>query len=361
MKKVRLGIIGCGGFVRYHVKTIVEKLLPKVEIVGLCDIARDHAEKLRTESFAKQNPPIFEDYRDMLRELKPDAIHVSTPHTLHFQHAFDSLAAGAHVMIDKPMVTSSDQARKLVRQAAAKRKLLSVAIQGLHTDTYAYARKLVTDGTMGPLQIVTGIMGQGWMKGVAGTWRQNPAFSGGGQLYDSCCHVISAMLFLINSAPTEVFCYGDFKGCKVDINAVVVVRFANGCMATITSGGNSDAWKSHLHIQGEKAMMEISPHGGDFKVYGHPKKMQDILAVPKGWKIPAVSPIENFVQAVQGKAALRVTGELGILVADLMDGIYASIATGLPVKMIRRPNVPATKPKFMIAGQKKPYTPVPNK
>lgn len=358
MKKIRLAIIGCGGFVRYHVKTIVEKL-PQIQIVGLCDNVREHAEQLREESFAKANPPIFPDYREMLKEIEPEAVHVSTPHTLHFRHAFDSLSAGAHVMVDKPMVTGSEQARKLVARAKAKKKLLSIAIQGVHTDTYAYARKLVTDGTMGPLQLVTGYFGQSWMKGTRRLWRQDPSLSGGGQLYDSCCHVMSAMLFLVDSPPTEVFCYADYKGCRVDINAVVVIRFANGCMATVTSGGNSAGWKSHLHIQGENAMMEISPHGGDFRVYSRAMK-EEITAPPKGWKVPRVSPIENFVQAVAGKAQLRCTGELGILVADLMDGIYASVKTGLPVKMIRRPNVAATRPKFMLAGRKKPYTPVPN-
>ncbi|MFB3890444.1 MAG: Gfo/Idh/MocA family protein [Phycisphaerae bacterium] len=333
MKEIRLAIIGCGGFCRYHVKTIVEKL-PQIEVVGLCDIARDHAEKMREEYFAKSDPPIFLDYRDMLNDVKPQAVHVSTPHTLHFRHAYDSLSAGAHVMVDKPMVTDSRQARQLVRKAQAKKKLLSVAVQGIHTDTFAYARKLIEDGTMGPLQLVTAYFGQNWMKGTVGLWRQDPKLSGGGQLYDSCYHVNSTMMYLVNSQVKEVFCWADYKGCKVDINAVVVIKFANGCMATVTSGGNTAGWKSHLHIQGENAMMEISPHGGDFKVYAQ-KWKEPITAPPPAFvkKNPKVSPIENFAQAIAGKAKLRCTGHVGILVADLMDAIYASVRSGKPVKV----------------------------
>lgn len=352
MKKIRFAIIGCGGYVRTHVKTIVESV-PQFKCVALCDIVRDHAESLRSESFVKDDPAIFLDYKQMLKQVKPDAVLVSTPHTLHFQHAFDSMAAGSHVMIDKPMVTNSEQARKLVRQSKAKKKLLSLAIQGTHTAEFAYARQMLDDGTLGPIQLATGIMGQGWMKGTVGLWRQEPSLSGGGQLYDSTCHVLSSMLFLVNSPPTEVFCFADNKGCKVDINAVCAIKFANGTMATMTSGGNSNGWRSHLHFQCENAMMEISPHGhpADFKVYGKPFK-EDIRSVPKNWKVPTLRPVQNFAQAIMGKACLRCTGEFGIMLADLMDGIYASVKTGLPVQMVRRPNLTITKPKFLIAGTK---------
>ena len=333
MKKIKLAIIGCGGFARWHAKRIVEHV-PQFKCVALVDIIPDHAEKMAAEYFAKSAPRIFTDYRVMLQEVRPQAVIVSTPHTLHFQMAYDVLSAGAHVMIDKPMVTSSIDARKLVRRAKAKKRILQVAIQGTYTDTFAYARQLLTDGTIGPLQLVTGIMSQGWMDFTRGTWRQDPKQSGGGQLYDSNCHVLSAMMYLVDSPVREVFCWTDNKGTRVDINAVGVIRFANGCMATTTSGGNCPSWKSHLTFQGANARMEISPHGGDFLVRGE-KLKKDIRTVPRGWKIPTVTPARNFADAIAGKAEPRCGGRLGILLADLMDGLYASAASGKPVRIKR--------------------------
>ena len=141
-KTIRLGIIGCGGFVRFHVNHINQHV-PELKIVALCDIIKEHAQKLDKDLLGDRKLPIYLNYRDMLRKEKLDAIHVSTPHTLHFRHAYDSLASGRHVMVDKPMVTNSAQARKLVAKARQMRKKLSVAIQGTHTDTFAYARKLL--------------------------------------------------------------------------------------------------------------------------------------------------------------------------------------------------------------------------
>jgi len=331
MKKIRLGVIGCGGFVQYHLKPMARDV-PELRITALCDIVRGHAEHHRRLYCPRRRVPIYLDYRDMLANEKLDAIIVSTPHTLHFRHAYDSLAAGCHVMVEKPMVTSSAHARRLVARAKRKRLALLIAIQGTYTDTFAYARRLLSDGTMGELQLATGLLAQGWMKGTRGKWRQDPKLSGGGQLYDSCAHVLSAMMYLVNSPVREVFCIADNKGTPVDINAVACFRFANGAMATVTSGGNCPTWKSHLTLQGANARMEISPHGGDFLVNGR-GLARDIKKVPRGWKIPTVSPSRNFADVILGRAEPRCGGEVGILLADLMDALYESAATGKRVKV----------------------------
>ena len=331
MEQTRLGIIGCGGFVQYHLKPMARDV-PEFRIVALCDIIRGHAEHHRRLYCPRRRVPIYLDYRDMLAREKLEAIIVSTPHTLHFRHAYDSLAAGCHVMVEKPMVTSSADARRLAARARKKRLALLIAIQGTYTDTFAYARRLLTDGTMGELQLVTGLLAQGWLAGTRGKWRQDPKLSGGGQLYDSCAHVLSAMVYLVNSPVREVFCIADNKGTRVDINAVACLRFANGAMATVTSGGNCPTWKSLLTLQGANARMEISPHGGDFLVNGS-GLARDIRKVPRGWKIPTVSPSRNFADVILGRAEPRCGGEIGILLADLMDALYESAATGKCVKV----------------------------
>jgi predicted dehydrogenase len=300
-------------------------------IAGLADSVAEQAQSLRKEHLPRRRIPIFTDHKEMLAEVQPDAVMVSSPHTLHYRHCRDAISAGAHVMVEKPMVTSSADARRLVAKAEKAGKVLMVAVQGMYTDTFAYARQILNDDTMGPLQLVTGVMAQGWLRGTQGKWRQNPKLSGGGQLYDSTAHVISAMMFLVDNPVSEVFCWADNKGARVDINAVVAIRFQNGAMATITSGGNCSAWKSHLIFQGENAVMEISPHGGDFSVRGRGME-KAILEVPKKWPTPTVQPVQNFADAILGRAEPRCGGRLGILVSELMDLIYESARTGKPAK-----------------------------
>lgn len=331
MKKIRLAIIGCGGFVRYHVNGIRESV-PEADIVGLCDIIPERAEKLAQEIGDGHRPQCFKHYADMLAAVPVDGVLVSTPHTLHFEHAYAVLAAGANVMVDKPMVTDPADARRLVARANRKKLLLSVAMQGVHTAPFAYVRHLIAAGKLGQPQLITGVLAQDWKDLTRGWWRQKPSLSGGGQLYDSCCHVLSAMMFLIDSPVREVFCFTDNKGTRVDINAVGGIRFANGCIGSITSGGNCAAWKSHVIFQGKDACLEIPAHGGDFQIYGKAFP-QTLTAVPANWKVPTVSPIRNFADAIAGKAPLRCTGRIGILMADLMKAMYQSAKTARVVKV----------------------------
>ncbi len=334
MKTIRLAVIGCGGFVHYHIKTVREQL-PGFKIVALADIVDEHAQRLITQRGLDASIPVYPDYRRMLKEVRPEAVIVSTPHTLHFRHCYDAISSGAHVMVEKPMVTNADDARRLARHAEQKRRVLQIAVQGTYTDTFAYARELIANGEMGELQLVTGILAQGWLEGTRGRWRQDPALSGGGQLYDSAAHVLSAMVFLVNAPIAEVFCWTDNKGAKVDINAVGTIRFANGCMGSITSGGNCPTWKSHLILQGSRGLMEISAHGGGFIVTGGERK-EPVTAAPKGFKVKTVAPVENFYDAIRGKATPRCPARLGIILADLMDGFYASAASRRPVRVTRR-------------------------
>ena len=335
-KALRLGVIGCGGFVHFHLRTLFEKMKTKWKVVGLVDVAADNARRVIDTYELTKEPAIYSDHKKMLRDIKPDAVIVSSPHTLHYQHCSDALGAGAHVLVEKPMVTNADHARKLVRKARRKGLNLQIAIQGTYTDTFAYSRQLIDDGTVGELQLVSGIMAQGWMQGTKGKWRQDPELSGGGQLYDSTAHVLSAIMFLVNSPVKEVFCYADNKGTDVDINAVGCIRFANGCLGTITSGGNCPTWKSHVTLQGANARLEISAHGGDFEVSGRSFK-EPITGVPKrGWKVKSTTPIQNFYDVIMGTDEPRCPGRLGIMLADLMDGLYASADTGQPAKITKR-------------------------
>ncbi len=333
MAKVKLAVIGCGGFVRSHLRAISDGV-PEFRVVALCDVVRERAEAHRKEFFARRRVAVHTDHREMLAEVQPEAVIVSTPHTLHFRHCFDALSAGAHVMVEKPMVTNARHARRLVRKAEKAARVLQIAIQGTYTDTFAYARRLLSDGTMGELQLVTAALAQDWLNIVGGSWRTDPGLSGGGQLYDSMAHVLSAMMYLVDSPVREVFCWTDKKGCEVDVNAVGCIKFVNGAMASITSGGNSRSWLSHLYLQGTEGLMEVSPHGGDFRVTrGAPWRDPEppIVGVPDDWDIPTVAPVRNFADAILHGQTPRCGGRMGILLADLMDALYESAATGKAV------------------------------
>jgi predicted dehydrogenase len=109
---------------------------------------------------------------------------------------------------------------------------------------------------------------------------------------------------------------------------VATVEFDNGCMATVTSGGNCPTFYSHLILQGANAVLEISPHGGRFRVDRKKPDPLQITKVPRNWPVPTVTPARNFADVILGRAEPRCTGELGIRLSELMDALYASAGSG---------------------------------
>jgi len=335
MKKIRLGIIGCGNIVRHFHLPEINKNVPEFQVVAMVDTDPSRIRDLRRELLPRKRVTAYTDYRKMLREARPDAVLVSTPHTLHFEQCRDAFEVGAHVLVDKPMVTSPTHARRLVAKARKADCRLMIATQGLYTNTLAYARKLVTDGTLGPLQLVSAVLAQEWLRYMVGSWRVDPKLSGGGQLYDSGCHVLSAMLHLVGSPAREVFCWADNKGTRVDINAVATVRFANGCLAGITSGANCNTMYAGLFVQGQQGLLELDPFGGRITLTlgEEPKPVE---GVPRRFPVRTVSPVRNFADAILGRAEPRCDGHLGVLLAELVAAFYASAASGRPAAVSPR-------------------------
>ena len=107
-KKLRFGIIGCGGNMSGHVKRLVEQHGDEVEIAALVDPSTASIDRLVERNPSVAEAPRFQDHAQMLSQVKPDAVEISTPHTLHFQHIMDSLEAGAHVLTEKPWVGRGD-------------------------------------------------------------------------------------------------------------------------------------------------------------------------------------------------------------------------------------------------------------
>src|SRR5690606_17030921 len=131
----------------------------------------------------EKKPQGFTDYDEMLASLKPDAVLISTPHTLHYEHGMKALEAGCHVFMEKPMVTQVDHAYKIAEKVKETGKVFVVGYNTPCTPAFKYLRDQIRAGAWGRLEIVTGYITQAWKRGTQGTWRQDPALSGGGQAY----------------------------------------------------------------------------------------------------------------------------------------------------------------------------------
>ena len=116
---MRVGIIGCGGQGRIHADAYAQS--PNVQIVGCCDVVPEKAEQLASQYGAKA----FTDFREMLTSLRPDIVSVCTLEGQHADATIAALQAGAHVLCEKMLAASLDEARAMVQTARQVGRLLA--------------------------------------------------------------------------------------------------------------------------------------------------------------------------------------------------------------------------------------------
>lgn len=321
---LNIGVVGSGGIVSKHIRHL--EGCADGKIVALCDVNPAMIRNVNEKFFEDGPLPGYATPEEMYDNEKLDALIVTSPHTLHYGHAVQALDAGCHVFLEKPMTTSSTDARDLADKAEQLGKVIAVGYNTASKQVFQYLRQQIRAGAWGTLEMVTGFISQNWMKATEGMWRQDPALSGGGQAYDSGAHIFNSLLWSVESEPATIFSITDNKDCEVDINSVVSIRFANSVLANITISGNCTADGGHMAFIFEKAMVEVDGWGGSWiKVHAGGK-----TEVPE-IDIPEVFPIINFLDAVNGRAEVAAGTKNGINHSLLMDGIYESARTGQAV------------------------------
>ena len=136
---VRIGLIGCGGNMRAHIRRLLA--VPGAEIVAIGEPSEANVAVTRETYPALAETPVYGSHKEMLDSLKPDAVEISTPHTLHFEQIMDSLDAGCHVLCEKPMVCSSEEAYQVVERARASGKVMMVSYQRHQQALYRWMRR----------------------------------------------------------------------------------------------------------------------------------------------------------------------------------------------------------------------------
>ncbi len=327
---IHLAIVGCGGMASgWHVQQLA--LIPEVAVTALVDPMPES-----TRAFKEKHFPEAKEYSSFEQLLasppaKLDAVLLVTPHALHYPQAKAALLAGLHVLVEKPMVTRSADAYDLWKAVMDTGLKLGITFQAPYTQEYQALAKLRDSGELGMPQIIQGWLAQGWMKGTAGKWRQDPRQSGGGQMYDSGAHVLNGMMWLMNSPVIEVGCFYNNAGAPVDINGVAIMKFQNGALGSVAIGGNSVGWDVSIQLQTDRGVYKTGPHGGSLDCTRDGKKFYP--PVTPDIRPAGNSPHLNFVDAILGRADLQAPVRYGVLLSALMDALYESADNAKIVKV----------------------------
>jgi 1,5-anhydro-D-fructose reductase (1,5-anhydro-D-mannitol-forming) len=236
------------------------------------------------------------------------AVYGGTPVFLHAPQTIQALRAGKHVLCEKPMAMNEAEARTMVSAAEKTSKLFGVAYYRRFYPKIQRAKQLLEAGAIGK-PVFAQLTNHMWFDGTGErSWLFDRAKSGGGPLFDIASHRIDVLNFLFGK-PVRVA--GQLSNVvhhyAVEDNATVMIEYENGVRGIVDVRWHSKINRDECRIRGTEGEMEMSPlHGPD-------------LSYPNGREsLPAHQNlhqplIENFVDAVEGKAPLLASGATAYL------------------------------------------------
>jgi UDP-N-acetylglucosamine 3-dehydrogenase len=330
MKKLRVGVIGCGSIARHrHLPEYAAN--PNVELVAVCD---NNAERA-LEIGEKYGVPSYTSFEELLRNAEVDAVSVCTPNYLHAPISNAALLAGVHVLCEKPMATSEEEAKSMIEAAKNSGKKLMIAHNQRFVASHQKARQLIQSGEVGKIYSFRTAFGhggpEGWsVEGKEGWFFQkDKAFVGA--MGDLGVHKTDLLRYILGEEIVEVGAFVETSAkefATVDDTAVCVLKTESGIIGTLAASWSYVSKEDNSTIiYGENAILRLEEDPTNSLVVQY--KNGDVVNYQLG-KIQSNDEggqssshvIDLFVDAVLNDREVAVSGEegmksLGVILAAL--------------------------------------------
>jgi predicted dehydrogenase len=292
-------VIGIGDITT---KRVIPAILAeeRCELRGIVTRDPAKAEKYGVETFTNLESALAAD--------GVDAVYVASPVFLHAPQTIQSLAAGKHVLCEKPMAMNYAQARTMIGAAEVVGKTLGIAFYRRTYPKLARAGELMRQGVIGQPLLAYITCYDGWPGDENyAPWRLNPAMSGGGPLMDVGSHRIDVLNFLFGE-PQRVTAHiaNQVHAAAVEDSATVVIEYPGKMRGIVDVRWNTRTPRDDFRIVGTEGEMELTPLNGAHLVY--PGGEED-LPTHANIHFPCV---QNFVQAVLDGASLISSGSTAL-------------------------------------------------
>ncbi|MBS4026489.1 MAG: Gfo/Idh/MocA family oxidoreductase [Clostridia bacterium] len=353
--KLKAAILGCGRISVKHIEAIVNNY-EEIELVALCDTEALHMEEKEKKYFeylskaninteANTQVKKYLDYKEMLQNEALDLVAVATESGKHASMAIACLLSGAHVIVEKPMALSIEDADLMIKTAREQNRKLAVCHQNRFNPPIQKLRKAIEGKKFGKL--IHGVASIRWNRNDnyyqqapwRGTWAQD-----GGTLMNQCIHNIDLLQWMLGDVDT-IYAQTDtfLRNIEAEDCGVAVVRFKNGALGIIegTACVYPKNLEETLNIFGENGTVCI---GGlavnrietwdfadiDMNIDNKLLTAEDPDTVYGAGHTPL---FKDMIEAIKNDREPYITGEEGKKAMEIVLAIYQSNKTGQVVKL----------------------------
>lgn len=366
MRKLKIGIIGCGGIANQKHFPALKANADLNEIVAFCDTKIERAEKAAKE-FGAPGAQVTADYRELLANPEVEVVHVCTPNVAHSAITIDAFGAGKNVYCEKPMSHSPEEAEKMVEAWKQSGKKFTVGYQNRFRPEVQNLHAACAKGDLG--EIYYGKAHAVRRRGVP-TWGvfMDKAQQGGGPLIDIGTHALDITLWCMNnydidsvsgsvfyklgSLPqaTEGNLFGpwDPKTYEVEDSAMGFIKMKNGATINLEASWALNILESReasTTLCGTEAGAEIHSgmsYGKNELIYNRGRNgqlMEEKLSPVGGVAYfgggggeEGVIDCRQWLEAVLNDTEPLVKPEEALAVTKILDAIYRSAKENREIK-----------------------------
>jgi predicted dehydrogenase len=280
----------------------------------------------------------YEDVAKLRSHRAVEVVYVVLPNSLHRDAVLSCAAAGKHVLCEKPMATSPEDARAMVEACRNADRQLMIAYRCQYEIYNRELARRARAGELGRIQVIDAINTQN--QSDTSQWRHKKALAGGGALPDIGLYCLNTSRALLGEEPLEVsahvFSPDDARFKEVEATVAFTLKFPSGIIANCLTSYAAHEHRS-LKVFGDKATGEIASafgySGQRLKIYQRegPADASSEFSLPDHNQFAL--EIDHMAQCARHNVKPRTPGEEGLQDQLLMAAIYESARTGRPVKM----------------------------
>lgn len=339
-------VIGAGNIAAAHIDAITRT--PEAHLVGIASRTPAKAHALA----GRHGVRAFDSVAMAVADPETDIVAVCTPSGAHLDPALLAIAAGKHVVIEKPLEVTTARAVQIIEAAERAGVALATIFMSRFADANVFVKRAVAEGQLGPL--IQGNAFVPWYRDQAyydsGAWRGTKLMDGGGALMNQAIHQVDLLLWVLGPVE-EVFAYAGtlaHERIEVEDTLVASLRFKNGALGQLSAA--TSLWPGRpkvLQVFGEHGFASVEDDvlvdwrtrsGGDAErtsviaSYGG--------AATGGSSDPMAISFENhrrqyhdFFEALDEGRPPAIDGREGLRSLQLIEAVYRSAAERQPVKV----------------------------
>jgi len=366
--KLQVAVVGCGGIANQKHFPALTSQSDKCEIVAFCDIIEERAIEA-AKKFGTENAKVYTDYNEMLKDSNIDVVHVCTPNVAHCPITVAAFEAGKHVMCEKPMAATTEDAQKMMDAWKASGKKFTIGYQNRFRTDAQMLKRACDEGKLGDIYFAKA---HAVRRRAVPTWGVFPDKSkqGGGPLIDIGTHALDITLWCMDNykpvsvmgsvfeklghlpeaAEGNMFGPWDPETYEVEDSAFGFVKMEDGSTIFLES-----AWALNVKDSREAATTLCGTKAGAEMIGGMSQEGYDLIFNQTTGGVlteehisdagaiaffegstggsPEVKECEQWLNAILNDTEPLVKPEQAFTVTQILDAIYQSAREGKEIKL----------------------------